>query len=199
MCNDRGRFLGYAGLSAIPTIPCFFVSVSAVRRIIRLHRDNQRTSFKNDVYRLPSLGGRIASDGPPEGTIVHPMMASSSQSLGMKADEVIPDGSDLSLPAAMLLDEWTEPWQAVCTIEDEQTGRMSSCEPPLVRREWVQADADPSNDTRCTAFKAESRPGNLAANSVPDVSRTRLWGTWADELVKVVFHYSMSCNAVDDH
>lgn len=44
----RGRFLGYAGISMILTIPCFFMSAVAAHRIFRVH-SGQRDLFKFTV------------------------------------------------------------------------------------------------------------------------------------------------------
>ncbi|KIK95541.1 hypothetical protein PAXRUDRAFT_826888 [Paxillus rubicundulus Ve08.2h10] len=38
-----GRFLGYAGFSMLPTIPCFFLSAAAVYRVLQIHINNQRS------------------------------------------------------------------------------------------------------------------------------------------------------------
>jgi hypothetical protein len=40
----RGRFLGYAGISMILTIPCFFLSAVAAYRIFRVHLVQRRLS-----------------------------------------------------------------------------------------------------------------------------------------------------------
>ncbi|KAF9239296.1 hypothetical protein BU15DRAFT_46861 [Melanogaster broomeanus] len=37
------RFLGYAGLSVLPTIPCFFMSAAAAYRVLQMHLHNQRS------------------------------------------------------------------------------------------------------------------------------------------------------------
>ncbi|KAG2064553.1 hypothetical protein BDR04DRAFT_1034967, partial [Suillus decipiens] len=36
-----GRFLGYAGLSMIPTVPCFFLSAIAAHRVFKMHTVHQ--------------------------------------------------------------------------------------------------------------------------------------------------------------
>src|SRR6267154_5668261 len=41
----RGRFLGYAGISMILTIPCFFLSAAAAHRVFQMHLV-QRGLFK---------------------------------------------------------------------------------------------------------------------------------------------------------
>lgn len=38
---SRGRFLGYAGLSMIPTVPCFFLSAIAAHRVFKMHTVHQ--------------------------------------------------------------------------------------------------------------------------------------------------------------
>ncbi|KIJ04758.1 hypothetical protein PAXINDRAFT_104026 [Paxillus involutus ATCC 200175] len=38
-----GRFLGYAGFSMLPTIPCFFLSAAAAYRVLQIHINNQRS------------------------------------------------------------------------------------------------------------------------------------------------------------
>ncbi|KAN0085942.1 hypothetical protein V8E55_007076 [Tylopilus felleus] len=42
---EWGRFLGYAGFSMILTIPCFFLSAAAARRVYQLQNDIQRCRF----------------------------------------------------------------------------------------------------------------------------------------------------------
>jgi hypothetical protein len=43
LCKRRGRFLGYAGFSMLPTIPCFFLSAAAAYRVLQIHINNQRS------------------------------------------------------------------------------------------------------------------------------------------------------------
>ncbi|KIJ61409.1 hypothetical protein HYDPIDRAFT_115868 [Hydnomerulius pinastri MD-312] len=63
-----GRFLGYAGLSMLLTIPCFFLSAAAALRVLRMHLGNQRPTavFQNTSIRSHShsrfrsgSGGRV--------------------------------------------------------------------------------------------------------------------------------------------
>ncbi|KAG2138525.1 hypothetical protein DEU56DRAFT_901254 [Suillus clintonianus] len=57
-----GRFLGYAGISMILTIPCFFLSATAAHRVFKVHTV-RRELFKLTVSHSHSLGGNTGT-GP---------------------------------------------------------------------------------------------------------------------------------------
>ena len=121
----------------IPTIPCFFISAAAARRIIQLHRDNQRTqfSFKDYTGRFYSTSqlsnGRIVERpgspaiSPDNTTLarVEPDMLYSPQLIGIRTNEDLRDDPNLS-PSAMLGEDFSSPkqtatWEAIGTIEGE--------------------------------------------------------------------------------
>ncbi|OJA21098.1 hypothetical protein AZE42_10218 [Rhizopogon vesiculosus] len=73
-----GRFLGYAGISMILTIPCFFMSAVAAHRVFRVH-SVQRNLFKFTFSQRHSLSAERAANttavaSPPSSPIpvVHP-------------------------------------------------------------------------------------------------------------------------------
>ncbi|KAH7907573.1 hypothetical protein BJ138DRAFT_1137485 [Hygrophoropsis aurantiaca] len=43
---EWGRFLGYAGITMILSIPCFFLSAAAAYRVFKMHLNQQRSGFK---------------------------------------------------------------------------------------------------------------------------------------------------------
>ncbi|KAF8553364.1 hypothetical protein OG21DRAFT_1414436 [Imleria badia] len=138
---EWGRFLGYAGLSMILTIPCLFLSAIAARRVLQLHRDIQhsRYSFKHSTghfhsrsqtskeRNVPSVKSPIISPGNTTPTSVDPVMLYSSQPTSPtgRADEAPCDVPAVSPPATFgaLATSPTSPkrsetWEALGSLEE---------------------------------------------------------------------------------
>jgi hypothetical protein len=104
----RGRFLGYAGIPMILTMPCFFMSAVAAHRLFRVH-SGQRDLFKLTVSpsHLLSAEKAVNTASPPSHG-VHPQSADDDFADDEGCDVVVtprnhtPHADEMTGPAATL-------------------------------------------------------------------------------------------------
>lgn len=161
--RHRGRFLGYAGLSMILTIPCLFLSAAAARRVLQLHRNNQHShySFKNSTgpFYLGSqlsnerdvTSGRLVTDISPDNspTSIDPETPHSTQPTGPGTD--VRDAAFYDNPGVSPCPAFGTPssspklsgtWEGTDTVEQDDEfdprrqirGMTLTCKPHLLNR-----------------------------------------------------------------